>query len=54
LAEFPVRPLYAVAASDNIASIRVLQKCGFTPYGEDREHSRARGEIVHQIVFRLA
>ncbi|MGC3971250.1 MAG: GNAT family N-acetyltransferase [Pirellulales bacterium] len=29
LAEVPVRPLYAQVASDNRASLRVLQKCGF-------------------------
>jgi RimJ/RimL family protein N-acetyltransferase len=31
-----VRPLYAHAAKHNAASIRVLQKCGFTIGGEDR------------------
>jgi RimJ/RimL family protein N-acetyltransferase len=30
-----VRPLYARVAKQNIASIRVLQKCGFTICGED-------------------
>src|SRR5262245_57285020 len=29
------RPLYARVAQHNIASIRVLQKCGFTMSGED-------------------
>jgi RimJ/RimL family protein N-acetyltransferase len=54
LEQYPVRPLHAVAAADNIASIRVLENCGFTPYGEDREHSRARHEEVNQILFTLA
>jgi RimJ/RimL family protein N-acetyltransferase len=31
-----VRPLYAGVARHNTASIRVLQKCGFTITGEDR------------------
>ncbi len=30
-----VRPLFARVAKQNIASIRVLQKCGFTMQGED-------------------
>jgi RimJ/RimL family protein N-acetyltransferase len=29
------RPVYAHVAKQNIASIRVLQKCGFTIHGED-------------------
>lgn len=31
-----MRPLYARVAKHNAASIRVLQKCGFTIIGEDR------------------
>jgi RimJ/RimL family protein N-acetyltransferase len=31
----PNRPLFAYAAKSNIASIRVLQKCGFTITAED-------------------
>jgi RimJ/RimL family protein N-acetyltransferase len=31
-----MRPLYARAAKHNTASVRVLQKCGFTICGEDR------------------
>lgn len=30
-----IRPLYARVAKKNVASIRVLQKCGFTISGED-------------------
>lgn len=30
----PVRPLYAHVAAHNVASIRVLEKCGFTISGE--------------------
>jgi RimJ/RimL family protein N-acetyltransferase len=30
-----VRPVYARVAKQNVASIRVLQKCGFTIDGED-------------------
>jgi len=35
LVEVAVRPLYARVAKQNLASIRVLQKCGFEMYGED-------------------
>jgi RimJ/RimL family protein N-acetyltransferase len=35
LAHVKVRPLFAHVAKQNIASIRVLQKCGFTIYDED-------------------
>ena len=48
-----MRPLYARAVKDNIASIRVLEKCGFTACGEDRGFANARGEEVEEIIFRL-
>jgi RimJ/RimL family protein N-acetyltransferase len=47
------RPLYAHAAKDNIASIRVLEKCGFTPFGEDRGFSNARGAEVEELILIL-
>ncbi len=41
------RPLYAHVASHNTASLRVLEKCGFSIAGEEREFSSAwGGEIV--------
>ncbi|MDB6092846.1 MAG: hypothetical protein JWM32_408 [Verrucomicrobia bacterium] len=36
LREVKVRPLHARVVKHNIASIRVLQKCGFTISGEDK------------------
>jgi RimJ/RimL family protein N-acetyltransferase len=36
LGHVKTRPLYAHVAKDNIASIRVLEKCGFKISGEDR------------------
>ncbi|WP_188456281.1 GNAT family N-acetyltransferase [Virgibacillus oceani] len=48
-----VRPLYARAAKDNIASIRVLEKCGFIISGEDKGFSNARGEEVEEYIFKL-
>jgi RimJ/RimL family protein N-acetyltransferase len=47
------RPLYARAAKDNAASIRVLQKCGFTIAGEDRGFSDTRGEEVEEFILEL-
>lgn len=47
------RPLYARAAKDNLASIRILEKCGFAVYGEDKGFSNARDEEVEEFVFRL-
>ena len=48
-----VRPLYARAAADNCASIRVLKKCGFKICGEDKTFANARGEDVEEFTFRL-
>jgi RimJ/RimL family protein N-acetyltransferase len=53
LAELPMRPLYARAVKDNIASIRVLQKCGFVITGEDKGFANARGEEVEEYILRL-
>jgi RimJ/RimL family protein N-acetyltransferase len=47
------RPLYARAASDNAASIRVLTKCGFRIVGEGREFAHGRNEETDEVVFRL-
>jgi len=49
----PVRPLHARVAKDNLASIRVLEKCGFILCGEDRGFSNARGEEVEERLFVL-
>jgi RimJ/RimL family protein N-acetyltransferase len=48
-----VRPLYARAAKDNIGSLRVLEKCGFTRIGQDKGFSNARGEEVEEFILRL-
>jgi len=58
LAAFPghvkARPLYAHVAKHNIASIRVLEKCGFTICGEDKGFSNARGEEVEEFILTLS
>ena len=48
-----IRPLYARAAKDNIASLRVLEKCGFTIAGCERGFANARGEEVEEVVLEL-
>jgi RimJ/RimL family protein N-acetyltransferase len=53
LKELKTRPLYARAAKDNIASLRVLEKCGFMISGEDRGYSNARGEQVEEFILKL-
>jgi RimJ/RimL family protein N-acetyltransferase len=54
LSAVKTRPLYARAARDNIASLRVLEKCGFTIAGYDRGFANARGEEVEEVVLELA
>jgi RimJ/RimL family protein N-acetyltransferase len=53
LDELPTRPLYARAASDNVASLRVLEKCGFMVTGTDRGYAPARGAEVDEFILKL-
>ena len=53
LAEVRERPLYARAAKDNLASLRVLEKCGFVVSGTDRGFASARGEEIEEAIFEL-
>jgi RimJ/RimL family protein N-acetyltransferase len=54
LEEVRTRPLHARVAIDNVASRRVLEKCGFEACGRDRGYAEARGEEVEEIVLKLA
>jgi RimJ/RimL family protein N-acetyltransferase len=47
------RPLHAAAAKDNVASLRVLEKCGFKIVGEGKGFSNARGEEVEEFLLEL-
>ncbi len=47
------RPLYAHVAKHNVASIRVLEKCGFTICGEDKVPFGAPGEEVEEFIMKL-
>jgi RimJ/RimL family protein N-acetyltransferase len=53
LKEFGQRPLYARAAKDNIASIRVLEKCAFEIAGEDKGFANARGREIEEFILVL-
>jgi RimJ/RimL family protein N-acetyltransferase len=47
------RPLYARAAKDNIASLRVLEKCGFKIIGEDKGFANVRSEDIEEYILEL-
>jgi RimJ/RimL family protein N-acetyltransferase len=53
LAETAERPVYARAASDNVGSLRVLEKAGFRLVGVDRGFARGRGEEIEETILRL-
>lgn len=53
LAGFHERPLAARVVSDNAASLRVLQKCGFKVCGKEQAFANARGAEVEEYVLRL-
>ncbi|MFI5974350.1 GNAT family N-acetyltransferase [Streptomyces sp. NPDC051452] len=54
LAEVPERPLYARAAADNAASLRVLDKCGFRETARARGYANGRGRTIEEVVLVLA
>lgn len=53
LIQAPQRPLIAYVVKHNLASIRVLRKCGFVVRGEGKGLSQAPGEEVEEFVFVL-
>jgi RimJ/RimL family protein N-acetyltransferase len=48
-----VRPLHARAASDNLGSLRVLQKAGFTIIGTETAYATARNADIEETILRL-
>jgi RimJ/RimL family protein N-acetyltransferase len=47
------RPLYARAASDNVGSLRVLRKAGFTTIGTEVSYAPARKTEIEERLLRL-
>ena len=53
LAETAERPVFARAASDNVGSLRVLEKAGFRRIGVDRGFAHGRDEEIEETILRL-
>lgn len=53
LLEVPERPLYARAAADNTASLRVLEKCGFRETARAHGYANGRGKEIEEVVLVL-
>ena len=51
--ELAERPLYARVAEDNLASLRVLEKCGFVVIGRESGYANARGTEIEELVLEL-
>jgi RimJ/RimL family protein N-acetyltransferase len=49
----PSRPLHARVAYDNVASRRVLEKCGFRVVATERGFADARSGEIEEFVLRL-
>jgi len=47
------RPLHGRVVADNVASQRVLEKCGFAAYDQESDFANGRGGDVVEILFRL-
>ncbi len=52
--EVETRPLHAWVARSNVASIRVLEKCGFVVVGSRTEVDERLGEPVEELLLELA
>ncbi|HET6879273.1 MAG TPA: GNAT family N-acetyltransferase [Pirellulales bacterium] len=50
----PHRPLHAHVARQNVASLRVLEKCGFEALDKCRAAAPTGGEVVEEIVYSLS
>jgi RimJ/RimL family protein N-acetyltransferase len=53
LEEVPTRPLLARAASDNVSSLRVLEKNGFQVIGTEMSFAPARGAEIEETILQL-
>lgn len=53
LLEVQIRPLFAHIAKQNLASKRVLEKCGFIVIGEDAWSPAIGSPEIHEFILRL-
>jgi RimJ/RimL family protein N-acetyltransferase len=53
LKHIETRPLYAHVAKHNVASRRVLEKCGFIVSGEDKFFSQILGDDIEEYILIL-
>ena len=49
-----VRPINAGLAKDNVASMKVLQKCGFSITEHKRSFAKSRGKEIDEVIMTLA
>ena len=49
----PARPVYARAASDNLGSLTVLRRAGFTVIGTEVSYANARRADIEETILRL-
>jgi RimJ/RimL family protein N-acetyltransferase len=54
LQEVPMRPICARVATDNIGSLRVLEKAGFKAVGTEVSYAAARGTAIEETVLELS
>lgn len=47
------RPIYGGAAKDNLASIRVMEKCGFTLISQSKGYANARRQEIEEVTLEL-
>lgn len=51
--DIPIRPLHASTAIDNLGSMRVLEKCGFTRLGTGKAFASSRGTEIDEVFWIL-
>lgn len=53
LSQETTRPIFGRVAFDNLASQRILEKCGFQRVGADRGFAFARGVEIEEFIYEL-
>ncbi len=54
LKEFTARPIRARTVVDNMGSIKVLERWGFTEVGRAKDFANARGTVVEEVIMELS